>query len=98
MRFHVIPISLYSVRPVELHCATALEVWSEKWMRYLSDAVFVFGLTGAVPRGAKHPGPWVGAQHAAVRSGRSWMTNDRQALLDEQIPGWRESPPPRPIT
>lgn len=64
-----------------------------KWMRYLIDAIFVLGVTGAVPSGSKHPGPWVTAQREAARSGRSWMNSKRQALLDEQLPGWRESQP-----
>lgn len=65
-------------------------------MLYLGHAVAVFSVTGEVPRGTVHPGPWVGAQRAAVRRGLSSMTAGRQALLDEHVPGWRESPPQPP--
>lgn len=68
----------------------------EKWMRYLGHAVAVFSTTGEVPSGSGHPGPWVGAQRSAATRHASHMTADRQALLDEHLPGWRESPMPPP--
>lgn len=66
----------------------------EKWVVYLRDAVAVFRATGLVPRGESHPGGWLGNQRRAARSGKPWMTTERQDLLDELLPGWRETPPP----
>lgn len=64
----------------------------EKWMLYLRQAVAVFHATGTIPRGESHPGGWRSAQRRAARSGQAWLTPYRQALLDEHLPSWRESP------
>lgn len=64
----------------------------EKWMLYLGHAVAVFRATGEIPRGESHPGGWLANQRRAAMSGKPWMTPERQALLDEHLPGWREAP------
>lgn len=61
-------------------------------MRYLTDAALILRATGEPPRGSRHPGPWVTAQRTAAKHHLSSMTAERQALLDEHLPGWRESP------
>ena len=63
----------------------------EKWMLYLEHAVAAFRANGSIPSGESHPGGWVSAQRRAARPGAVWMTPHRQMLLDESLPGWRES-------
>ena len=64
----------------------------DKWMLYLEHAVLAFRASGSIPRGESHPGGWLSAQRRAARTGEVWMTPHRQMLLDESLPGWRDSP------
>ena len=63
----------------------------EKWLLYLEHAV-AFRANGSIPSGESHPGAWVSSQRRGARTGVRWMTPHRQVLLDESLPGWRESP------
>lgn len=66
-----------------------------KWELYLAHAAEWLEMTGEIPRGEEHPGPWVQQQRSALRGGFSWLTPERIEKLDTSLPGWRNTPPPR---
>ncbi len=66
--------------------------YHKAWMVSLMNAVADFEDTGDYPRG--FDAGWLQRQRSADRRGLPWMTPERQTLLDQWLPGWRDSARP----